>query len=276
MLLIELLLERNLKKMWVETSLAPTTENMEISVIKDIIKRWTKELGERFNYDLPVDYLCFDLETTGFDRKDDLIVEIGHCRIVGRQSKYYESKVLDWTQSEHVDLDWLEHKLNSCKASMAKSGRDYHMSIDRMKAEGEKPEEVFKYYVDLLDGARKLGQVFVGHNLARFDSPFFTTAVKEWIGEDFAFEGREIIDTAAIEKASQAELPQKPGELMHEYFSRVIRTPCAGVKYNLDQHCVEKYKLLEKYHLDMAEAHTAGFDAMLCHLLLEEFRLFVD
>mgnify|MGYP003668609069 CR=1 FL=1 len=32
--------------MWVEASLAPTTENMEISVIKDIIKRWTKELAE--------------------------------------------------------------------------------------------------------------------------------------------------------------------------------------------------------------------------------------
>ncbi len=247
---------------------------LEISVIEDIIKRWKADLGKRFNYDLPSDYMCFDLETTGFDRKDDLIVEIGHCRVQDRSSGYYESRVLDWTQSEHVDIAWLEHKLNACKASMAKTGRDYHMTIDRMQSEGEKPEDVFKYYVDLLEGTRKLGQVFVGHNLARFDSPFFTTAIAEWLAEEFVFNDGEIIDTAVIEKAAQAGLPQQPGESMDEYFKRVMRTPCAGVKYNLDQHCVEKYGLLEKYHLDMSEAHTAGFDAMLCHLLLEEFRLF--
>ena len=121
-----------------------------------------------------------------------------------------------------------------------------------------------------------MGQVFVGHNLARFDSPFFTAAVSEWLAEDFVFNSGEILDTAVIEKAAQAGLPQQPDESMDEYFERVMRTPCAGVKYNLDQHCVEKYGLLKKYHLDMSEAHTAGFDAMLCHLLLEEFRLFSD
>ena len=160
---------------------------LEISVIEDIIRRWKKDLGKRFDYDLPSDYLCFDLETTGFDRKDDLIVEIGHCRVQNRSSSYYESRVLDWTQSEHVDIAWLEHKLKAVQASMAKTGRDYHMTLDRMRDEGEKPEEVLKHYVDLLEGARKLGQVFVGHNLARFDSPFFTAAVSEWLAEDFVF-----------------------------------------------------------------------------------------
>jgi DNA polymerase III epsilon subunit-like protein len=249
---------------------------LEISVIEDIIKRWKKDLGKRFNYDLPVDYLCVDLETTGFDRKDDLIVEIGHCQVVDRSSEYYMSQVLDWTQSEHVDIAWLEHKLDACKASMAKTGRDYHMTIDRMRSEGEKPEEVLKNYVDLLEATRKLGNVFVGHNFARFDAPFFTFAVGEWLAEEFVFNDGDILDTAVIEKAAQASLPQQPDESMDEYFKRVMRTPCAGVKYNLDQHCVEKYGLLEKYHLDMSEAHTAGFDAMLCHLLLEEFRLFAD
>jgi DNA polymerase III epsilon subunit-like protein len=240
----------------------------EETMIEDIIKRWRKELGS----ELPTDYFCFDLETTGFDRNDDLIVEIGHCRVVDRSSKYYESQVLDWTQSEYVDTDWLEYKLLSCKESMAKTGREYHMTIDRMKEEGEKPEKVFTDYIDLLQGARKLGQMFVGHNMAKFDSPFFTTAAKEWLGEEFVFQRGEILDTAVIEKAAQAELPQLPNEKMDDYFTRVMKTPCPGVRYNLDDHCVKKYDLLEKYYLDMSEAHTAGFDAMLCHLLLEEFR----
>ena len=59
---------------------------------------------------------------------------------------------------------------------------------------------------------------------------------------------------------------------MSAYFLRVMRKPVKGVYSNLDRHCVTKYKLTEKYDLNMADAHTAGFDAMLTHLLMEEFR----
>ena len=247
-------------------------------MITSILDQWKEQLG-----DLPSDYYCFDLETTGFsfnfgkeakddeDSNDDLIVEIGHCSVEGTYAKYYESKVLNWFESEHIEDAWLEWKLERCYQNMRKAGRDCHMSAERMRDEGESPVEVLDYYHGLLSEARASGKLFVGHNLAVFDSRVLADATEEWLGKRFEIGRDEVLDTGAIEKAATCGMDPWPEEGMMDYFQRVLDRPAPGVPWHLE-HCINKYGLAKKYDLDMSSAHTAGFDAMLCHLLMEEYR----
>jgi len=251
-------------------------------MIRTILKRWKRELGE-----LPRDYFCFDLETTGFsfrfnkgaeneeESNDDLIVELGHCSVEGGYAKYYESKVLNWFECDLVDDAWLEWKLERCYQNMRKAGRECHMSAKRMREEGEDPIEVLQFYRDLLEQARTDRKLFVGHNLALFDSNVFANATEEWLGDRFEIGKDEVLDTAAIEKATTCGMEPWPDESTMDYFRRVLDRPAPGIRWHLE-HCVKKYKLDRKYDLDLDNAHTAGFDAMLCHLLMEEFRAISD
>lgn len=236
-------------------------------MVKRIIEIWKKRHG-----DLPRDYLCFDLETTGFKADDDLIVELGNCQVQDGQGPLYEGDVLNWFESDMVDDDWLEDKLETCRASMERAGRVYTMTPDRMQSEGNTPEIVLEKYVSLIEAAKEKKQQIVGHNIVKFDAKRFAQATEEWLGKRCEIPPELCFDTAAVEKASQLELEPDPSEPLHKYFKRILEYPVAGVRYNLDDHCVNKYKLQEKYDLPMEEAHTAGFDACLCHLLLEEFR----
>lgn len=240
-----------------------------ILVIRQILKHWAKEYGAEF----PDTYLCFDLETTGLEAEDNLIVEIGHCRIVDGESTTYESRVLDWTQCPvEVEQSWLEWQIAECARSMAARGSQSHMTIERMRDEGENPYEVLQDYLDMFTEAIENREFIVGHNSVKFDIPWIVYQMKDWLDVDFRFYTDRVLDTAAIEKASQLGVFPRPGEPMSAYFLRVMRDPVKGVYSNLDRHCVTKYKLVERYGLNMDDAHTAGFDAMLTHLLMEEFR----
>ena len=240
-----------------------------ILVIRQILKQWTKQYGTPF----PHTYICFDMETTGLYQFTDLIVELGHCRIVDGVASTYESRVLDWTQvPEDIEQSWLEYRIKECADDMAAKGSQSHMSIERMRDEGEHPYEVLQDYLDMFSTAVENREFIVGHNSVRFDIPRVATAMLEWLSADFRFDANRVLDTAAIEKASQMGVFPQPGEIMSDYFIRVMRIRAKGVFSNLSRHCVAKYKLTEKYDLNMADAHTAGFDAMLTHLLLEEFR----
>jgi hypothetical protein len=141
-----------------------------------------------------------------------------------------------------------------------------------MKEEGQAPRQLLAEYADMLYQAGEDGIVIVGHNVVQFDAPFFERAVLEWLDLDWPFP-ELVFDTAAVVKATLVGMPPFPEETLREYFFRVLERPAPGTCYNLDTYCVNKFKLPEKYpDLDMSGAHNAGFDSMLTHLLLEEFR----
>lgn len=119
--------------------------------------------------------------------------------------------------------------------------------------------------------------VFVAHNGYRFDYPMIKKNMARYIGvENFSFGPGGLFDTGIVEKANQMEdnptVWPKPKELLSAYFMRVGSYRVAGVPWSLDDHCVPTYQLDRKYSLDMEKAHSAEFDAYLCHLLMEEWR----
>jgi len=252
-------------------------------MIRTILNKWKTELGE-----LPQSYFCFDLETTGFkfswDKSDpgetqcgdDLIVELGFCAVKNGQAEYYQGHILDWTRNPYVEEAFLRHKLDSCREHMARQGRTYRFDYETLREHGKDPVQVLDWYRRRLLKARQEGNLFVGHNICNFDARVFAQGTEEWLGKRFDFQENEILDTAAIEKASQVGMAPLPEESMMRYFKRVMATPWADCKYNLDNHCVQKYRLEEKYELDSEQDHTAGYDAMLTHLLIEEYREIAD
>lgn len=237
-------------------------------MLDTILNKWSAELGE-----LPRDYITYDIETTGVDPNVDLIVEIGYCAAIDCRAEEYHTHVLDWTQVPTVDQHWLRHRLDACAKHFKKAGRTYHMSFERMRKEGSHPEVVLEEYRQLFDEARQSNIMIAGHNAVQFDNDFFEQAVYEWLQRDDWTFPSLVFDTAAVLKATQLDMPPHPEESLHDYFVRVLERPATGIAYNLDSFCVEHFDLKSKFpDIDFSSAHSAGFDAMVTHLILEEFR----
>ena len=247
-----------------------------------------KRVFDVFRLEIPSDYFCFDSETTGFnfafnERKglesecaDDLITELGHCDVTDCSADIYESTVLDWTKlPEYIDVEWLKHKLKTITDIMTAKGSVYHVPYSVMKASGISPVDALQKYVTLLSNALNAGKFIVGQNILNFDVGVFADTTQEWLGKRFEIPGDRVIDVGVFEKARQlAEMPRK-GETLVDYQRRIRSIKAAGVKWS-STHCCEVYGLNEKYGLDAVDMHSAGFDSMLCHLLLEEMRLLGD
>jgi len=236
---------------------------------------WPKWFTDQYGGKLPRTYCCFDTETTGFKKGVDVITEFGHvivedCKITSRYNV-----VVDWRNHKVVPDHWLRERLDYVRESMAKTGQHYTTSYERMADEGVEPDRAFDLYYEILQGLIDSGFYFVGHNIA-FDEEMIAYNMAGFYKREFVLPDDRVFDTAAIEKGNQIYDQAKAlpivGETMKDYFKRLGRLGGAGVHSNLTRHCVEKYKLKEKYNLDMTDAHRAEFDARLTHYLFEEFR----
>lgn len=224
----------------------------------------------------PNDYIAFDLETTGFQPEDSLIVQIGHCRVENRKPVDRGSVILDWTKSADLDQDWLKLKLEDTKAQIEladgeSTGRQFPFTYERLKNEGISPDEALNKYSEMFKKAKAAGIRFVGHNAIGFDSIFIESHFK-LINSDFVFDDRDIIDTGIIEKANQLDKFPWEHESNRAFSKRIRGIAAKGLCWNLDNCCVKKYALDKKYGVKLDDCHSADFDAYVTHLLLEEFR----
>lgn len=242
------------------------------------------KLFEYFGEPVPSDYLCFDLETTGFsfsfseygkkesECADDIIVELGHCDVTDSSADVFESTVLNWTLlPEYIDTGWLKDKLKLVAEAMQERGSVFHVPYSVMAGSKAHPLEALENYVSILEDALNAGKKIVGLNVLGFDRRVFADATGEWLGQAFEIPPESIVDVGIIEKARQLKIMPKRGETLPDYLSRIRNMPVKGVRWSSD-HCCEVYGLNEKYGLDDASKHSAGYDAMLCHLLMEEFK----
>ena len=262
--------------------------------------QWLTELQQRLGHSMfPEDYIVFDVETTGRvfygaqgsytpDRHGyhDLITQIGHCIVRGGEVKHSAGVVLDWTRPEVAsthefdvmrDQQWLRDQLDFLDKVFTEKGRTYQVPYTKMQAEGRDPIEIIRGYYDIFNDAREQGLKFVGHNAWGFDVKMVRYHFRQCLNEDFKWRSDEVIDTGMIEKAIQdadnenISLPW-PTENLKTWSRRIANSPRAGISWNLDQHVVNKYNLIERYNLNMDEAHDAGFDCYLTHLLLETYK----
>jgi len=243
------------------------------------------KLFEHFGEPVPSDYFCFDLETTGFSFSfaeygkrenacaDDIIVELGHCDVVNSEAEVFESTVLNWTLvPEYIDTRWLKDKLRSVAEAMQEKNSVFHVPYPVMVMSQANPIDTLDMYVSFLTDALNEGKKIVGLNVLGFDRRVFADATAEWLGESFEIPPDSIVDVGIIEKARQLKIMPKRGEKMVDYLNRIRSMPVKGVRWSSD-HCCEVYGLNEKYGLDDESRHSAGYDAMLCHLLMTEFKI---
>ena len=240
-----------------------------------IMSTWVKALYERLGGELPTDYCCIDLETSGFSRKDDLILEMGHCLVYDSKIETRYNIALNWVDYDDVPNAWLESRLSRLKKVMTEEGKSWHIDMDYL-SKGMDPVKALKFYHEYITTLIENETFLVLHNGFTFDEPFMQASFADFLGEkDFSLGNDHVMDTSALVKASQlteeAGIAPQSNENTRQYFQRIHGRRRKGVYSNL-KFCVERFRLKEKYDLDTALLHSAGYDAYVCHLLVEEIR----
>lgn len=235
------------------------------NVLGIVVQQLEKEYGDLQSY------LSWDCETTGLVADEDLIYELGHCIVENGTGQFYQSDLLNWYQHTDVDAAWLTWKIGSQHVKMAELKKPCHISRSRI-LQGEAPEKVLKKYVDLFEQAARDRTPLLVFNGLRFDCPRFEFAVKEWLGIPFSFDKNLLIDVGAVIKASVLGIVPDVDEPISRFSSRVLKAFAGGAKWGLSTYCVDHFKLVELYGLDLAQAHSAGWDAMATALVFEEIR----
>jgi len=237
-----------------------------------IIAKWDKSFREQYGGSLPDNYCAIDVETTGFDRKWDLIVEIGHCLVKDRKPVDKLSVVLDWTYRKDVDQTWLAERLCAVKAQIEEHpGQQFRVTPEVMRSHGMDPIEGLKFYHDFIRTLMNDDAFFLLHG-HQFDESMMASTFRDYLGiEGFQFHESRVFDTGSIEKAGQAEhkLAPKAGESLRKYFRRVNVYRLKGARFKLS-HCIRKYGLLDE--VSAKDFHGAEFDSYCCHLLFEKQR----
>jgi DNA polymerase III epsilon subunit-like protein len=239
-----------------------------------IVNYWPSWFRQLYGGAWPRTYCCVDTETTGYVHTQDVVTEWGHCLVEDGKVVDQLSLVVDWTEREQPPEFWVREQLRRVKQSMEMNGKPCHMTFERMKAEGMKPEKAFAFITKFTDRLKARGVPFVLHN-HNFDEKMLSAnflALK--LAKGFSF-GDRLIDTEGIEKASQ--IPDNPrvhprkSDSLRDYFLRVKYTRVTGLKSNMDPHCFTKYDFAGKHGLKLSDMHGAKTDAYCCHLLMQEF-----
>ena len=204
---------------------------------------------------LPDDYLVIDVETSGLHPGNDCIIQVGICPVRGRQPG-------DW-HGIYVQRPGL--KLNPKVIEVT------GITEKDLAEKGVPAKMVFAEVFDLFSWYRDKGFMFVGHNVAGFDCPFFENDLLR-NGFKWKFDHSEIIDTGGLVKGAQLETRFREKESLRDYWMRIRNIRARGVFWALDRYCIPTFKLDQKYGVDTKQAHDAGYDCWVTHLLFEEFR----
>lgn len=247
-----------------------------------IVSRWPEEFRRLYGGSWPDSYACVDIETSGFDPNADLILEFGLCLVQNRELVTRTNVVINWDGHPAVVPWWLRERIDQRNRRMALDGKPQLLDYDTLVREGVKADKVLVWMWEMLDNLRQNGWMLVGHNAYSFDERMLAANFDRFLEgiPAFRFGENGLIDTGCIEKASQAaddpELVPWPGDSLESYFRRVANRRLPGVRWNLDTHCFEKYGFDSRPGVSRADCHSAGADAYLCHLLMEEYRKAVD
>lgn len=224
----------------------------------------------------PQSYLVFDVETTGLDTNSDLVTQIGYCKVVEGVSVSCGDVILDWTKERGVDSVWFESRLRNCEREMNARGKTCQITFDRVIAEGQRPVEVLEGFLALLKETVAEGGHLLAHNAWGFDIPMLERHFRQFLNTPFRFPPELVWDTGMIEKGRQLAILPAHEMTMHQYYNQIRGRRIAGVMWSLDKHCAQTYEIVEKHGVDLASAHDAGFDCMLCHLVFAEQRKLME
>lgn len=233
------------------------------------VRQWFQLIRSQFG-ELPSNYMALDIETTGFDPGQDIIINVGHVIVSDCVPTQKLNILINWPDSGLIDVNWLHNRIERTKAYMAQRGSNYPFSIETLR-QGMPPVQFWKDYGGLLNDAQNSGAKFLLHGGHKFDIPRLKSHLQRWAGIQFEFKPDSVWDTGCLEKAMQVgSVPDRQDNLLT--WSQRVYSLFNSVKWSLSSHCAPKYGLFQKHGLAQADAHSAGFDANLTHLLFEEYR----
>lgn len=221
---------------------------------------------------LPPDCVVFDMETSGFSRQDDLVLEASLATVRAGEVVSVQTWLLNWADCPGMDERWLNQRLERTRENMAKRGDVFRFNADYLR-QGAPAMEGFHELVQTLYDLLKTGQPVCGHNVWAFDSSIVDACTTRMMnGYLLPWQNGGLFDTGLFEKALQLGTAPWPGEPLHQWWKRVASTFAAGVKWSLFKHCVPKYALTDRHTLDVADAHTSACDCYATAALYKTFR----
>jgi hypothetical protein len=245
-----------------------------------IINEWTSSFTDKYGHHFPSNYLCFDTEFTGSNERDDLIMEIGHVLVEDGRIVDKLNVVINWYDHPEVQHSWLDYKLNNMRHIV---GSGWKLLPDYVKKNGMPPSKALKFYYKLFKAWENRDLFFVAQNGLVADERMLRGNFNRFINKPFKIPDNRYFDTGAIFKATQvwnatgdainyksAVLPTR-SETLKSYFGRVCGARIPGIKWSLGL-ILEHYGLKEKHHVNEEDLHSAGYDAMCLHWIMEEYR----
>jgi hypothetical protein len=246
-----------------------------------VINEWDSRFIARYGSTFPSSYLCFDTEFTGRSVTNDLVVEIGHVLVEDGKVIDRLNLILNWYDHPQAHTFNLDYRLNIMKKRL---GDDWKFTPQLLKTQGINPLKALKFYHKLFKLWADRKMFFVAQNGVNADEAMLRGNFSRFINKSFDLPEDGYFDTGAIFKAfsiwnseSENVKPYKsyilPGkhETLKSYFSRVCNTRITGVYWSL-KFILEHFNLLQKHNLSTSDLHSAGFDALCLHYIMEEYR----
>ena len=233
---------------------------------------------------LPSNYLVVDIETSALQPNDGFIWNIGMRATLDRapQSEKGEDFYLLQPPAmlKTATFEINRRKANAQSIPLDKSSshipvRDdqYYKAeqsfVDEVTSKGKDPKVVLQHVADTINMFVDNKWYLAGQNICKFD--LF------WLDYHFKYYGIKcdlpvdrIIDVGVLIKAAQLRRSQAVNESCKAFYHRVASERAKGVFFALERFCVPYFGMIEKYGLDMSQAHGAGFDCYLTDLVFKE------
>ncbi len=246
-----------------------------------IINAWGSEFTAKYGDTVPRSYLCFDTEFTGGSEETDLIMEIGHTMVEDGKVVDQLSLILNWYAHPSISSSWLDYKLNTMRSIV---GTGWRLMPDMVQKEGIDPMQALQFYYKLFQTWKDRSLTFVAQNGQNADERLLRGNFNRFLNKNFELPPDNYFDTGGFYKATQiwessnsnctdlrmSMLPHRSDDLK-SYFNRVIGTRVAGIKWSLAL-IMERYGLMAKHNVSLNQMHSAGFDSLCLHWIMEEFR----
>lgn len=236
---------------------------------------------------LPEDYLALDIETSGSDRKTDLVLEIGYCLVRGCRVVSRGSYLLNWEGWPGVSLSWLDERINQVRRAIEfdrktgrPTGQTFGITLDLLREHGWPPVKVMEFFAHFFNWVLSQKALVVGQNFWQFDYPRIRDCFAQTLGvDDFELTPWQVIDAGLLVRGnavarghdSPAKVLAPNGHTAREYFQQLRYAPFKGALWNM-RYCLETYGLLDKPGLNARSLHRASTDAYATHLLTEALR----
>lgn len=164
----------------------------------------------------PTSYICWDLETTGFDTKTCKILEIGVVRVVDGVTVEEKS----WLLNHPIEVPEKITAINNITTEMIRGGVD--------------PATAMK---EFLEDFVELDEYNLTHNGYRFDIPFLLGQMTE--EQKNKYEKKLMngcLDTAALYKGGKLNINRQDSEKFTDFAQRVFNV-WSREKYNVTHCC---------------------------------------